>query len=111
MSDLTDAIGGLKDDHLLCRDLGHRWSLKAHHSRLVETLADDHHPVVERIVSCTICHATRTEQISRRTGEMIRRLYKYPEGYQFEPGIAGKGGRPKAPFRAEWIRRVVKDDE
>lgn len=108
---LDDAIGDLTDKHLLCRDLGHRWSLRAHHSRLVETLAERYEPVVERIVRCTVCTCTRTEQISRRTGHMIRRVYKYPEGYRFPAGVAGKGGMAKAPFRTEWIRRAVPEGD
>lgn len=103
MSDLTDA------NHLLCRDLGHRWSLQGHHTRVVEW-ATSHVPVVERIVRCTVCHCTRTEQVRRTDGVLIRRIYKYPEGYQFPKGVAGKGGLPKSPFRQEWIHRAVQED-
>lgn len=108
--DLKQAIHNLTDSHLLCRDFGHRWSLQAHHARVVEW-ANGNEPVVERIVRCTVCRTTRTEQVRRRDGEMIRRNYKYPEGYKFPAGVAGRGGMKKDPFRREWIKRVVKEDE
>lgn len=105
MSDLTDAIKNLDDKHLACRDLGHRWSLQSHVARVVEW-ATSHEPVVERIVRCTVCRTTRTEQVRRSDGQMIRRNYRYPDGYCFEPGIAGRGGMKKDPFRREWIERT-----
>lgn len=108
--ELRNAISQLEDNHLACRDFGHRWSPQAHHARVVEW-ATDHVPVVERIVRCTVCRTTRTEQIRRADGEMIRRNYAYVEGYRFKPGIAPRGGMSKAPFRVEWVRRTLKDDE
>lgn len=109
MNELIDAISSLNDQHLLCRDFGHRWSLRSHHSRVVQW-ANGAEPVVERIVRCTICRTTRTEQVRRRDGEMIRRNYAYPDGYRFPAGVSGRGGMAKAPFRVEWIRRAITEE-
>lgn len=110
MSDLDTAIADLTDKHLLCRDLGHRWAKWAHHTRLVEW-ANERVAVVERIVRCTVCRTVRTEQMRRSDGVMIRRRYSYPDGYRFARGVVGKGGLSKAPFRTEWMARVVKEDD
>lgn len=104
---LTTAIGDLQDRHLVCRDLGHRWVLRAHHSRLVETLADRHVPAVERVVRCANCHTRRTEQFRRSDGVLLRRVYAYPDGYRFPAGVAGRGSLPKSHFRREWIERTA----
>lgn len=106
---LRDAIGDLTDTHLACRDLGHRWSLQGHHRRVVEW-ANGNVGVAERVVRCTVCRTVRTEQVRRDNGEMIRRRYAYPDGYRFEPGVAGRG-LPKAPFRREWIVRAGDGDD
>ena len=92
---LRAAIADLSDEHLTCRDIGHRWRIAAY--RRAE--GGD----IVRTLACR-CGTARTETFAPG-GEMVRRSYRYVDGYRFPKGTVGQGGLPKLHFRREWVLR------
>jgi hypothetical protein len=66
-------IDDIRDEFLLCRDLGHAWA--PHDVKISRKYGEIH-----RILQCRSCPTQRT-QILSMDGEIKRSRYEYPEGY------------------------------
>jgi hypothetical protein len=69
----ADAIAGMDEDHLLCRDFGHNWR------PWTAQWVPQHRHYVESLV-CTRCETTRHRQLDEWGGR-LGNTYTYPDGY------------------------------
>lgn len=103
--DLTERVKSLSLDHVRCRDIGHVWR-----EFTPATITDQAGPKLwRRALRCDKkfggCGAERIEMIEM-TGEIARRSYNYPNGYQMK-GLGVRGGLSKSWFRREYIQRLA----
>lgn len=81
---------------LLCRDLRHPWDLGPTYLMQPD--------LVERNLHCPRCGTDRVEVVVRSSGEVVRRMYRYAEGYLQEPGT----GHLLAPDARKELLRTVR---
>lgn len=84
---------------LRCRRLGHAWR-PVQWTMPSKTVVGTHY-------ECNHCTTKRFDLVHASSGELLKRLYSYPYGYQ-KPGDEDRAyGRD---YILEWVRRVPKED-
>lgn len=72
-----EALGAQKEEHLVCRDLRHPWSIVG----MFYVGSEVHRKLV-----CERCGTEATDRWTKRGGRIARR-YKYSPGYQTHVGV------------------------
>jgi hypothetical protein len=92
----SHSIREMDDTHLPCRTLGHRW--------LAGPITQTGHGVdaVWHMVLDCGCGVKRVDEIDQISFEVVKREYKYPDGYQVSFFT------DRAGFRAEFVQRKIK---
>jgi hypothetical protein len=91
------ALRAYDEDYLLCRNLGHVWSVVGYYR------APD--GITARLLTCDRCETERTDRWTARTGERHQGRYRYAGSYQ----MGGfDGDRASATdVRVEVMRRAT----
>ena len=71
--------------YLECRTYGHAWEE-------AEVLMEKKGFLVARLF-CMRCHTSRVDLVRQRTGEVLKRKYKYPFGYLVKGGVQRAAAR------------------
>ena len=87
----------LSDDFINCRLTGHWWKLV-----FTDTNRDGG---VDMDYACQRCATTRSDMISPKYGELLKRGYTYPEGYRVKQVTPGERSFSAAALRADTWRR------
>lgn len=93
---IQEALSDIKDEYLMCRDIGHNWRQYA-----VRKARGG----FERSMFCRQCKTARHQFISNR-GEILSNQYSYVDGYQFR-GLGRIVAEGKGLIRLETIDRVL----
>lgn len=97
-------MADVRDEYLLCRTISHQWrpSGKLRRARMGGEY------VVEFVVACANCPTRREDFISERTGELVYRRYRHPDGYLLH-GLDEPMHR--SDFRRMFVKRAVKQHD
>lgn len=90
----------LRTEHLKCRGWGHAWD---HELTLVVA---GRRRMYELRLRCMRCETRRVDIVTVNTGEVTRRVYRYPDGYLVTQLDATWGGR--VPFRRYVTKELVR---
>jgi hypothetical protein len=75
-----------------CRDMQHAW-IRSHVTQVQGA------PIIERVRRCTRCKTEFVEDISKATGEVIGKQYRYADGYLMPAGYGRIVGAAKGQLR------------
>ena len=80
--------------YVSCRDIGHAWQWQNDYP--LAPIRKNGRNLVERLLYCGACSATRLDTVVFPTMEILHRSYTYPDGYTVP------GGRiPSSVFRVQ----------
>lgn len=87
-------------EHGWCRTLGHDWP-HPRNGRPGQAVVVIGPGVIEMSIRCRDCGTQRIDHVSIRSGELLQRKYRHPDGY------LAKGWGDDAPSRQEWRRMTL----
>lgn len=94
----AESIEDLRDSYALCRGLGHWWPDPQ--ALPDDVTAEDYGAYFEwRYYRCERCGTTRLDLMHTISGDIERRRYVYPDGYQLDEKVT------RSQLRLDWARR------
>lgn len=97
----TKALDKLRDEFLLCRDIGHYW--RPHTVRWFPKAG-----VYHQELKCSRCETIRVRELNAR-GQILSSHYHYQEGYQLPPGIGFLSSGDRDGIRVRSVRRMLSE--
>lgn len=114
---IAGTLHNLSTDFLQCRDLRHSWGVFSNFIDAQDMVAEPGRHVtrtVQRTLRCMTCGTTRFDYyalIERPNSvprmEKVSTSYKYPKGYQMQPGSSTRDMAVSQLVRYETLRRVL----
>lgn len=97
VSAVSEAIAGMSDEHLLCRDFGHAW--RPHSAERMGR-------GFQEALVCSRCYTVRRRLIDNR-GRMLANGYTYPEGYLVQ-GVGRLTGDDRNGLRLAGLEALLR---
>lgn len=96
----------LGDDYLRCRNFGHAWDDVSGLSRDGTPIPREYVGGTRLYLMCTRCQTYRIDVISRLTGFLLTRSYRYPEDYKI-PVDKQVLAPTRIEFRLQYVTRFA----